>query len=397
MSLKEQENKQLFMNQVSLHVLLIEDSPTDAQLFQHVFFRAAMGEWTLTHVERLSDAIAYCETQSFDVALLDLRLPDSEGLDTIAQFHQAAPDIPIIILTVFDDEELALQAMAQGAQDYLVKDQVTTQLLRRSIRYTIERSQILQQLKKSERATLEALNKERELNQLKSYFVSMVSHEFRNPLSTLRVMSGMLIRFDNDLTLTKKEIYAQQINVAIDHMCQLLDEVILLGKVDTGNFQTELTTLNLEEFCTELITSLEFSDDNKHPIILNYQPTLNLLELDANLLRHILTNLISNALKYSPPGQDVRVEVSDQNGMVKFCVIDHGIGIPEADQHRLFETFSRCSNVGKIPGTGLGLAIVKRCVDLCKGEIYVESNAGSGTRVIVLLPVNGSPINHASN
>ncbi|MGA9377486.1 MAG: hybrid sensor histidine kinase/response regulator [Phormidium sp.] len=375
------------MNPEFLQVLLVEDSPTDAQLFQHIFCRAAIGNWKLVHVERLNEAIAVCQTQSFDVALLDLRLPDSEGLDTISEFNQAVPDVPIIILTVFDDEELAIQAMAQGAQDYLVKDQVTTQLLRRSIRYTIERSQILKQLRNSERATLEALNKERELNQLKSYFVSMVSHEFRNPLTILQGMSELLVQFDGKLTAQKKQLYSQQLKTTIKQMCQLLDEVILLGKVETGNFELELTTLNLGEFCDELMAALQFSDDHNHPIVSSYQIASEFVELDANLLRHILTNLISNALKYSPSGNEIRVEVSDLNGMVSFCVSDRGIGIPEAEQSRLFETFSRCSNVGKIQGTGLGLAIVKRCVDLYQGEIQIESKVGIGTKVTVLLPI----------
>ena len=375
------------MHPEPLRVLLVEDSPTDAQLFQHVFFRAAVGDWTLVHAERLSEAIDYCRTQSFNVALLDLRLPDSEGLDTVSQFNQAVPHVPIIILTVFDDEELALQAMAQGAQDYLVKDQVTTQLLRRSIRYTLERSQILQQLRNSERATQQALTKERELNQLKSYFVSMVSHEFRNPLSVLRVMSDILLRFDCELTLDKKEMYAHRIDVTIDYMCQLLDEVILLGKVDTGNFEIELKAVNLEEFCEELTASLKFIDNNQHPIIFSFQQDLIPVQLDINLLRHILTNLISNALKYSPPEHEVKVEVSCQNNLAIFCVCDRGIGIPKKDQHRLFETFSRCSNVGKIKGTGLGLAIVKRCVDLHGGKVCVESEVGIGTKVTVSLPI----------
>jgi signal transduction histidine kinase len=375
------------MNQEFLQVLLVEDSPTDAQLFQHVFSRAASGDWKLVHVERLSEAIAVCQAQSFDLALLDLRLPDSDGLDTVSEFNQAIPDVPIIILTMCDDEELAIQAMAHGVQDYLVKDQVTTQLLRRSIRYTIERSQILQQLKNSKRATLEALHKERELNQLKSYFVSMVSHEFRNPLSALRVMTEVLTRFDGKLTLEKKGKYAQQINLTIEHMCQLLDEVILLGRVDTDNFEIELKALNLKEFCDELITSLQFSDDNNHSIVLSYQLGITCLELDANLLRHILTNLISNALKYSPLGQEIRVEVSQLNSMLSFGIHDRGIGIPEAEQSRLFQTFSRCSNVGKIQGTGLGLAIVKRCVDLYNGHIQINSTLGQGTTVTVLLPI----------
>ncbi|OKH39031.1 hybrid sensor histidine kinase/response regulator [[Phormidium ambiguum] IAM M-71] len=375
------------MSQEVLRVLLIEDSPTDAQLFHHVFSRAATGDWRLVHVDRLSEAIAACQTQTFDVVLMDLRLPDSEGLDTISQFNQAVPDVPIIILTVFDDEEFATQAMAKGAQDYLVKDQVTTQLLRRSIRYTLERSQILQQLRKSERTILEALDKERELNQLKSYFVSMISHEFRNPLSVLQGMGEMLINFDEKLTIKKKELYSQQLKTTIKHLCQLLDEIILLGKVDTGQFEIELNLLNLEVFCEELITSFEFSDNHQHPIILNYHVANKFIELDANLLKHILTNLISNAIKYSPSNDEIRVEVSEVNGMVSFCISDRGIGIPEAEQPRLFQTFSRCTNVGKIQGTGLGLAIVKRCVDLHQGEIHLESKVGVGTKVTVLLPI----------
>ena len=374
------------MNQASLHVLLVEDSPTDAQLFKHIFLRAATGDWRLVYVERLSEAIASCQAQFFDVALLDLGLPDSEGLDTISQFNQAIPDVPIIILTMVDDEELALQAMAQGAQDYLVKDQVTTQLLRRSIRYAIERSQILKELRKSERSTQEALDKERELNQLKSYFVSMVSHEFRNPLSVLQGIAELLIHFRGNLTAQKKELYSQQLKTTVKQMCQLLDEVILLAKVDTNNLTIELTTLDLQVFCDQLITSLQFSDNHNHTIALSYQLAANSLQMDDNLLRHILTNLISNALKYSPSGTEVKVEISDRNGMVSFCISDRGIGIPEAEQSRLFQTFSRCSNVGKIQGTGLGLAIVKRCVDLYKGEIQIESKVGIGTKVTVLLP-----------
>lgn len=375
------------MHPESLHVLLVEDSPTDAQLFQHVFLRAATGKWSLVHAERLSEAVDYCQTQSFDVALLDLRLPDSDGLETVTQFNQAAPDIPIIILTATDDEELALQAMAQGAQDYLVKDQVTTQLLRRSVRYAVERSQIIQQLRSSEKKTLEALDKERELNQLKSYFVSMVSHEFRNPLSTLRVMSDILLRFEGRLTPEKKQEYLRQVDTAISHMCQLLDEVILLGRADTGKLELDLTEVDLQAFCNELISALQFSDEQQHILQLVADTPLERVKLDAGLLRHILTNLLSNALKYSPPASVVKLTVAYQEMQVIFNVSDRGIGIPKADQSRLFETFSRCSNVGKVPGTGLGLAIVKRCVDLHHGTIEVESDAGKGTEVTVVLPV----------
>lgn len=374
------------MQQESIQALLVEDSPTDAQLFQHVFCRAAPEAWKLVHMERLSDAIDCCQTQFFHVALLDLRLPDSAGLDTVIQFHQAVPHVPIIILTAFDDEELALRAMAHGAQDYLVKDQVTTQLLRRSIRYTLERAQILQELKDSKQATLQALDKERELNQLKSYFISMVSHEFRNPLSTLRVVSEMLLHFDANLTEEKKTTYFNQISATIRHMCQLLDEVIFLGKVDTGNLSIEPAQVVLKEFCEEMITAVQYSDNQQHPVQLICQQARP-VELDPHLLRHILTNLLSNAFKYSPVGSLVEVTIRCENQTAMFTIRDRGIGIPEAEQHRLFETFSRCSNVGQTTGTGLGLAIVKRCVDLHGGTIQIESRLGQGTVVTVSLPV----------
>jgi len=387
----------LSMNLESLQVLLVEDSLTDARLFQHVFLRSSVGKWSLEIAERLSDAIGYCQSNTFDLVLLDLNLPDSEGLDTITKFNQAFPDIPIIILTAFDDEELALQAMARGAQDYLVKDQVTTYLLRRSIRYAMERSQIVQRLRDSEQATLQALEKEKELNQLKSYFVSMVSHEFRNPLTALQLTSEIILTSGDQLTPEKKQIYIKRMESTIQNMCQLLDEIMLLGKVDTGNFDIKLENINFQEFCEQLIGLLSCSDNNKHPIILNCVSVPNSLQLDPNLLRHICTNLISNAIKYSPEGNEVNVIANyvevDRN--LSFSVSDRGIGIPEAEQSRLFNTFSRCSNVGKIHGTGLGLAIVKRCVDLWGGEIQVESQVGNGTKFTVTLPVGSISDNSA--
>ena len=376
------------MNELLIHALLVEDSPSDAELFQHVFLRAASGKWNLVHVERLGEAIEVCREHSFDIALLDLRLPDSDGVDTVTQFCTSIPDVPVVILTVFDDEELALQAMAKGAQDYLVKDQVTIQLLRRTIRYTIERSQILKRLKESEAAILQSLYKERELNQLKSNFISMVSHEFRNPLTTLGLASQLLQDFDEKLTPEKKAKCFEHMNMSIHNMAQLLDEVILLGKREVGKLQYEPTTLNLEDFCRELTESMQLSDQNQHLISFTCKGNCTQVEMDKCLLRHILTNIISNALKYSPQGTEVRFDLVCQDNTAIFRIQDQGIGIPQKDRHRLFETFSRCSNVGQIEGTGLGLAIVKICVDLYGGQIQIESEVNVGTTVTVSLPLS---------
>lgn len=375
------------MNELLIRALLVEDSPSDAELFQHVFLRAASGKWNLAHVERLSEAIEACRENTFDIALLDLRLPDSDGVDTVTQFCTSVPDVPVVILTVFDDEELALKAMSKGAQDYLVKDQVNVQLLRRTICYTIERAQILRRLKDSEQAILQSLYKERELNELKSTFISMVSHEFRNPLTTLRLTSQLLQDFEDKLTPAKKARCFDQMNTSIHNMTQLLDEVMLLGKTEVGKLRYEPAPLNLEKFCRELTEAMQLGDNNRHVITFNCQGNCTQVEMDEGLLRHILTNLISNALKYSPPRKDVRFDLICQNNTAVFRIQDKGIGIPEKERHRLFETFSRCSNVGRVQGTGLGLAIVKTCVDLYGGQIQIDSKVNVGTTVTVLLPL----------
>lgn len=378
------------MDELLIRALIVEDSPSDAELFQHVFLRAAAGKWNLVHVERLSEAIAICRDRTFDVALLDLRLPDSDGLDTVTQFCTAIPNVPAIVLTVFDDEELARQAMSKGAQDYLVKDRVTIQLLRRTIYHAIERSQILTRLKDSEAAILQLLNQEKELNQLKSTFISMVSHEFRNPLTTLELTSHLLQDVDERLTPEKKAKYFERMNATIHKMTQLLDEVLLLGRTEVGQWPCAPIALNLENFCRELTESMQLGDNNRHPIIFNCQGNCTQVEMDECLLQHILTNIISNALKYSPQGKEVRFDLICQDNTVIFRIQDQGIGIPEKERHRLFEAFSRCSNVGRIEGTGLGLAIVKRYVDVYDGQIQIDSEVNVGTTVTVSLPLSTS-------
>lgn len=378
------------MNEYLIHALLVEDSPSDTELFHRIFLRAGSGKWSLAHVERLDKAIEICRDRTFDIALLDLRLPDSDGVDTVTQFCAAIPDVPVVILTAFDDEELALQAMSEGAQDYLVKDQVTIQLLRRTIRYTIERAQFLNRLKESEAAILQLLYKERELNQLKSTFISMVSHEFRNPLTTLGVTAQLLQDADQKLTPEKKAKCFEQMNMTIHSMTKLLDEVMFLGKTEVGKLEYEPKPLNLEIFCRNLTESMQLGDNNKHQIIFNCQGNCTEVEIDQGLLHHILINLLSNALKYSPQGKEIEFDLVCQDNRAIFRIQDQGIGIPEKDRHRLFETFSRCSNVGRIQGTGLGLAIVKKCVDLYGGEIQIESEVNAGTTVTLSLPLSVS-------
>jgi len=371
-----------------VQVLLVEDSSTDADLLRQIFLHSGKNQWQLTHVERLATAIAQCHENSYDVVLLDLGLPDSEGLETVTEFRANVPTMPVVVLTMMDDEELALQVMARGAQDYLIKDQITSQLLVRSIRYAMEREQIFQQLRNSERSVIGALEQQKELNLLKSSFISMASHEFRTPMTTIRTSVELLQKFEHELTEQKKNDYFKRIKAAISQITHLLDEILLLGSSEAGGLSYKPEPLNLEKVCSEMLEDLQFNNSHHHSIAIDYQGDCANAVMDSALLWHILTNLLSNAIKYSPQGGTVRFSLACQSGNAIFRVQDQGIGIPLKDQTHLFETFYRCSNVGKIQGTGLGLAIAKKCVDLHQGTIQVSSELGQGTVFTVELPMS---------
>ncbi|HEY9729018.1 MAG TPA: hybrid sensor histidine kinase/response regulator [Chroococcales cyanobacterium] len=366
-------------------LLLVEDNKADAYLLMEMLEQVDEQQWYIVQAKRLNTALEYLSQSNFSVILLDLSLPDSKGLDTVSRIQAAAQNIPIVVLTGTDDREIALQAVALGAQDYLVKGEIAQEMLVRSLRYAIERGRILKQLQESERRTLIALEKERELNQLKSKFVSMVSHEFRTPMTTIRLCAEKLRGNNPQLAQERKDRYLELMQGSISDMLQLLDEVLLLARSEAGGLKYDPTTLHLEEFCREIIETLQLSTSN-HKLIFTCHTDCPPVVMDAILLRHIFTNLLSNAIKYAREDSSIRFDLSCTDGIATFAIQDEGIGIPLKDQQRLFETFHRASNVGQIQGTGLGLSIVKRCVDLHQGQIQLESAEGIGTTVTVMLP-----------
>ena len=394
----------LFPNQTmigsSIKILLIEDNLAEARLLQEFLKQANKSEFTLVHVKRLRDALVLLSNCtaiecSFDAILLDLTLPDSQGLTSLTPLMSQAPSVPIVVLTNTNDDELALEAVRQGAQDYLVKRQVNVEVLVRSLRYAIERKQALEALRavnqaleiRVEERTAE-LVKAQELNQFKSEFVSMFSHDIRNPLNTILLAAGLLQNNDDKLPKEKKLTHYQLIRSAIKNVSQLLDEISLLGRVDSGKLQRDFSLLDLKDFCCQLLEEAQLVAAEKHiKLVFTTSEELGEALCDENLLRHILGNLLSNAIKYSYPNSNVYFELLFQNQTVIFRIQDEGIGIPQEDQKQLFEPFHRAGNVGTIPGTGLGLAIVKKCLEAHGGEIAVNSEVGVGTTFTVTLPL----------
>ena len=242
--------------------------------------------------------------------------------------------------------------------------------------------------KQAEADIRNALEKEKELGELKSRFVTMTSHEFRTPLTTILSSTELLEDYGNQWNEQKKQKHFGRIKTAVVHMTQLLNDVLLIGKAEAGKLESNPTLFDLVQFCRDLVNDLQITTTS-HTITFVSQGECHAY-LDQKLLRHILTNLLSNAIKYSPTSADIRLELNCQPQTAVFRVQDRGIGIPATDQTQLFDTFQRASNVGTISGTGLGLAIVKKAVDLQHGNITFESKVGVGTTFIVSLPLHSN-------
>ena len=231
------------------------------------------------------------------------------------------------------------------------------------------------------------LEGEREVNRLKSNFVSMVSHEFRTPLAIIQSSAQILDRYHERLPEEQRREEVGTITRNVRRVTELIDEVLLLGKVEAGQMRCAPRPMDLAEFCRRLTDEIHSATDRRCQIHLELEPGLTQAHGDENVLRQLIGNLLSNAVKYSTPGQPVVFNVSRHQAQAVFVVRDAGIGIPEADRAKLFTAFHRASNVGQIRGTGLGLTIVKRCVDLHGGQISFTTAEGKGTTFTVSVPL----------
>jgi PAS domain S-box-containing protein len=238
--------------------------------------------------------------------------------------------------------------------------------------------------KHAEVEIINALEKERELNQLKSRFIAIVSHEFRTPLTTIVSSADILQNFE--VSELDRQKFLHQILNASYHMNSLLSDVVFLNKSGRDEIIIEPAIQDLRRLCKKIVRELVFvCPDN--PLHFKAGEDECWIHVDEKLVRQILSNLISNAAKYSNPGSPVTVDLIRTDDKAQITVQDQGRGIPLEDQPLIFEFFHRAKNTGTIQGTGLGLAIVKRCVDLCRGEIVFESQIGKGSQFTVILPI----------
>lgn len=254
-------------------------------------------------------------------------------------------------------------------------------VLRRQVRARTAR------LVTSEAELREALEREQELGQLKTAFVSMVSHEFRTPLNVIATSTDILARYLDRLQPEERIEHFESIQSSVKRMSAMMEDVLLLGRLEAGRHKFHPEELHLPAWCRRFVDEMKSATAGRCPIELSIGEFDPIIRADENVLRHVLANLVSNAVKYSKPGQPVRLSVTRDRDDAVFTVEDHGIGIPESDRELLFEAFRRGRNVGNIGGAGLGLVVVKRGAELHGGTVEFTSAEGSGTVFTVRLPL----------
>lgn len=240
--------------------------------------------------------------------------------------------------------------------------------------------------KQSEHQLRRALVREIELNEMKSQFVSLASHELRTPLAVIQLASDALSIYRHKMSDEQKQRRLTTMQSAIQRMTELLENVLTLSRVESGQVQFNPTRLALEPYCQELLKTAMATKGHEHKSSFMASGNLTAACLDQRLLHHILDNLLSNALKYSPPGSTVHLEVVGEDSQVIFTVRDEGIGIPKQEQSHIFDMFYRGEGVSHISGTGLGLAIARQAVEVHGGSIAVDSVEGKGSTFTVVLP-----------
>lgn len=259
----------------------------------------------------------------------------------------------------------------------------------RTAELTAANTLLRQEARAREKAEAElraALVTERELHLLKSNFISMVTHEYRTPLGIILSSAELLHGYLDRLPPERRQALLHHIIEASARMSDLLEKVLLLSRCESGSVEIAPASFDVQTLCDKIKTETEAATNHRCHIQFECGTAPRDTVADENLLRHILGNLLNNAVKYSPPGSTVRFTLRSQGESAVFEVTDNGMGIAPEDQARLFTSFHRGQNVANIPGTGLGLVVVKRCVDLLGGSLALNSTLHQGTTVTVTLP-----------
>ena len=379
------------MNTNLINTLLVEDNPGDAFLIQQIFEQTDAQQFQLTHVEFLAQVTDLLKKADFDVILLDLSLPDSQGFDTLLTIENLAPSLPVVVLTGLNDEEIAIKAVRQGAQDYLVKGQFNRELLIRSIRYAIERKRLEEDLKQRT-VELEAANQELQA------FSYTVSHDLRNPLQNIEGFNYLIeVQYGEQLDEQGRH-FIDKVHDNVMRMNQLIEDLLNLSGVQ--HHQLQCLPVDLSAMAKDIMFRLRQQQPERNSQFIVNSDVMT--QGDHHLLQVALENLFGNAWKYTgkqeltqiefgiDPGEQVKPQpINDNNSVslpssvkdksIVYFVRDNGVGFDMNEAEQLFTPFKRLHSSQDFKGTGIGLATVERIIKRHGGDIWAESAVNCGT------------------
>jgi signal transduction histidine kinase len=358
------------MSTISLRTLLIiEDNPGDARLLREMLREDGAYQAELILAGTMGEAEKCLAEHVIDIILLDLGLPDADGLAAIRRTRAAAPGIPLVVLTGMDDEAFAAQSLQEGAQDYLIKGQIESRGLLRALRYATERKR---------------------LERLKDEFVSTVSHELRTPLTSISGSLGLLIGKAAGILPEPARRLLEIAHNNSQRLVRLINDILDIDKLESGRVVFDLRRIEVRSLVGKTVDSMRgFAEGNTVRIRIADSSAVAEVCADADRLAQVITNLLSNAVKFSPPDNEVVVTIEKDADLVRISVRDHGSGIPSHFKLRIFERFAQAdaTNARRQGGTGLGLSIVKQIVDRLGGEVGFIDAPGGGTIFHVELPI----------
>jgi signal transduction histidine kinase len=358
----------------SIRALLIEDNPGDARLIREMLREAGVGlaEVDLRTADRLSSGLQRLYEDNVDVVFLDLTLPDSSGFETFTAVHAAAPDVAVIILSGLADEDLAVRAVHQGAQDYLVKGNVDGGTILRAARYAIERQR------------LEAAR--RDLEKQRDEFFSSISHDLRTPVAAIKAAIGVVLANEPPNTSPALHRLLGNIDLAADELAVMIEDLLEVARLQAGRVELWRSQVDLKGVVSRAIRGLEPLVQARGQRVSVVEPDEPVMaQVDAERLGRVLRNLLSNAQKYGREKGSIGVRVEQSADAVCVSVTDDGPGISPDEQERIFERFYRVGR-SRSMGSGLGLAIARGLVELHGGQLSVESTPGAGSTFRVTLP-----------
>jgi signal transduction histidine kinase len=377
-----------------IRVLAIEDSEADLLILQETLEAARPTLFSVAGVQRLDQAMAILSRENYDVVLLDLGLPDSQGIETLRKLREAFSEIPIVVLTGLDDGAAGVQAIQAGAQDYIVKGQMPAAFQIRAIQYAIERKRLEQALHaaKSELARanheLESRVRERtaELQRSVAELEALsysISHDLRAPLRAMQGFSDALLQNHHQQLDPEGQDFLKRISRASHRLDLLVQDVLTYSW--TSKSEIELAPIDLNALIRDIIEGFPILQPPK-ALVTIHEPLPSVLGHPA-FASQIIANLLTNAVKFTAPATTPAIHISSEldQGMVRLSIQDNGIGIDPSHFNRIFEIFGRVYPDKHYEGTGIGLAIAKKAVERLGGQIGVESTLGKGSRFWVTL------------